>query len=202
MSLNLWTLNNLVSWMPESTCFRTLFWSQQVNRCKTLLKCTRWCFYATFRWISDKSSTQTSLLVRSEILGLCFNRLTGGHIYSNLHREIFLQLVPTQLSWKQKTFSEIFIAFFKSIWSFHHLQKKRWPSYLKYLWSYWHQRMWFLECLKAPSSEHSSELNELTSRNTAKMCTSVLLCYFSMNIRKIEHANISLIQIRNLGSVF
>ena len=76
---------------------------------------SRRCFYANFSWMSDKSITKRSLLARSEILGLCFNRLTCDHMYYNLSTEIFQQLVRTQLSQKPKTFSWIFIAFFKSL---------------------------------------------------------------------------------------
>ena len=118
------TPKNVVSWMPESFCFRTLFWSQRVNGFKTLLKCARRCFYAILPRIANKSSTKTSLLLRSETLRLSFNRLTNYQTYSHLSREIFQQLVRTQLSWKTKTFSPIFIAFSKSTWSFNLFEKK------------------------------------------------------------------------------
>ena len=81
-------------------------------------------FDANFQLIWDKSSTERSLIVRSDILGLCFNRLTGEHMYSRLNREIFPQLVWTQLCQKAKTFSEIFTAFLKSTWNFEHFGKK------------------------------------------------------------------------------
>ena len=118
------TPKNLVSWIPESSCFRTLFWSQQVNGSARLRKCARRCFYANFPLISNKSRTSRSLLVKLEILVLCFNKLTGVHMYSRLNREIFPQIVWTKLSQKPKTFIQIFIAFLKSTWNFQHFGEK------------------------------------------------------------------------------
>ena len=42
----------------------------------------------------------------------------------------------------------------------------------------------------------------LQVENTPEMSTSALSCYFCMNIRQIEHGNISLSQIINLTTVF
>ena len=67
---------------------------------------------------------ERSLFVRLEILGLCFNRLTGDQMCSRLSREIFHQLVRMQLCQKQKAFSVIFIAFFKSTWNFQNFEEK------------------------------------------------------------------------------
>ena len=114
----------MLSWLSEISSFRKPFWRQRVNWSKTLLKCARRCFHVNFPLISHKSRTERSLLIRSEILGLCFNRLTSDHMYSHLNREIFPQLVRTQLSQKPKTFSLIFISFLKSTWNFHHFGKK------------------------------------------------------------------------------
>ena len=83
--------------MSENSCFRTPFLSQLVNQSKTLLKCARRGFYANFPLTSQNFRTKAFLLVKSEILGLCFNRLTGDHIYSHLNREIFPQLARMQL---------------------------------------------------------------------------------------------------------
>ena len=45
-------------------------------------------------------------------------------MYSHLNRDIFPELVRTQLRSKPKTFSAIFIAFFEYIWDFEHFEKK------------------------------------------------------------------------------
>ena len=50
--------------------------------------------------MSDELSWKKSLLVRSEILGLCFNTLTAYHVYSQQNWEKFPQQVEMQLSWK------------------------------------------------------------------------------------------------------
>ena len=116
--LKLLTPKNVVYWMVESSCFRTPFWSQRVNESKTRRKSARRCFYANFPLISDKSRMKRILLVISELLGLHFNRLAGNNMYSHLNRETFPQLNPTELRQKPKTFSAIFIQFFKSTWNF------------------------------------------------------------------------------------
>ena len=91
---------------------------------KTLLKSARRCFYVNFPLISDKSRTERSLLVRYKILALCSNKLTGDHMYSHLKREIFPQLVRTQLVQKPKTFYQIFMAFFQATSNLEHFGKK------------------------------------------------------------------------------
>ena len=45
-------------------------------------------------------------------------------MYSHFNSEIFKQIVPTQLSQKPKTFSEIFTAFFKSTKNFQQFRKQ------------------------------------------------------------------------------
>ena len=116
--------------MHEISYFRTPFGSQRVNGSKTLLKCAGQKFYSSFALISEISTTKTFLLFRSQIWRLCFCRLTGDHMYSHLHREIFPQLVRTPLSQKPETFSRIYIPFFKSTWNFEIFGKKEAPRHL------------------------------------------------------------------------
>ena len=80
------------------------------------------CFEANFPLMSDKSRSERSLLVISEILGLSFNRLTGDYMYSRLNRDIFPQLLQTILCQKPKTLYPIFTAFLKSTWNFEHFE--------------------------------------------------------------------------------
>ena len=56
---------------------------------------------------------KTSALVRFEILGLFGNRFTADPMYCRHRWDKFPQQVQTLLSQKVKTFSFIFIAFFK-----------------------------------------------------------------------------------------
>ena len=50
--------------------------------------------------------------------------MTADDKYSLLNRHNLTQNIPTQLSQKQKAFSEFFLAFLKSTLNFEHLQKK------------------------------------------------------------------------------
>ena len=50
--------------------------------------------------------------------------MTADDKYSVLNSDNLTQPIPTQLSQKQKAFSEFFLAFSKSTLYFEHLQKK------------------------------------------------------------------------------
>ena len=65
-----------------------------------------------------------SALVRSKILGLFVNTLTGEYTYSRRNMQTLRQQVQTPLSLKQKTFFGFFIAFLKSTWNGEHFHKK------------------------------------------------------------------------------
>ena len=68
--------------MPESSCFRTPFESEDVHRSKTLLEPPLQHFYSNFRVTKEWLSWTTSPLVRFEMLKLCGNTLTADHMYS------------------------------------------------------------------------------------------------------------------------
>ena len=59
-----------------------------------------------------------------KILRLFFNTLTVDDKHFLLNRDNLTQPIQMQLSQKQKTFSEFFFAFLKSILNFKHLPKK------------------------------------------------------------------------------
>ena len=105
---------NVVTWMPESSCFITSFRSQSVKASQTLLKSARQHFYANFPLISNKLNCVSCILVGSEIIGPFFNTLTADHTYSYHNWEKFTQQVQTQLSSKPKIFSGSVIEFLKS----------------------------------------------------------------------------------------
>ena len=65
-----------------------------------------------------------SLLVIHKILRLFVNTLTVNDKHYLLNRDNLMQPIQMQLSQKQKTFSEFFFAFLKSILNFKHLPKK------------------------------------------------------------------------------
>ena len=110
--------------MPEKPYFRTAFSNQPVNGLETLLKSARHYYYPIFPWIWDKLTWKKSALVRSKILGQFVNTSTAEYMYSRRNMQTFRKQVQTPLSLKQKTFSEVFIAFVKSTWNGEHFQKK------------------------------------------------------------------------------
>ena len=120
----LWTLKNVINWMPQRSSFRTPLGSQSVNESQILLKPASQNFYPNFLLIWGKLSLKTFLLVRCKILGLFFDTLTAYHMYSRQNWEKFSQQVQMELSPKPLKFFDIFIAF----WNMHktlHILKKR-----------------------------------------------------------------------------
>ena len=72
-------------------------------------------------WVPWKKS----LLVIHKILGLFVNTLTVDDKHYMLNRDNLTQPIQIQLSLKQKTFSQFFFAFLKSILNLKHLIKKK-----------------------------------------------------------------------------
>ena len=68
-----------------------------------------------------------SLLVIHKILRLFVNTLTVDDKHYLLNRDNLTQPIQMQLSEKQKTFSQFFFAFLKSILNIKHLPKKDHP---------------------------------------------------------------------------
>ena len=68
-----------------------------------------------------------SLLVGSKISRLFPHTLSNDGKYSLLNRENLAQSIQTQLSRKQKTFSDFFSALLKSSLNFEHFLKKDEP---------------------------------------------------------------------------
>ena len=69
-------------------------------------------------------ASEKSLLITHKILRLLVNTLTADDKHYLLNRENLAQRIQMQLSQKQKTFSEFFFGFLKSILNFKHLPKK------------------------------------------------------------------------------
>ena len=65
--------------------------------------------------------------MRHKILRLFVNTLIVNDKHYLLNRDNLAQRIQMQLSQKQKTFSEFFFAFLKSILNFKHLPKKHDP---------------------------------------------------------------------------
>ena len=62
-----------------------------------------------------------------KILGLFVNTLTVDDKYYMLNRDNLTTSIQIQLSQKQKTFSQFFFAFLKSIFNYKHLSKNNDP---------------------------------------------------------------------------
>ena len=90
--------------MPKGSSFRIPFDSHRVKVSQTLLKAEPQPLYPNFLLIWGKLTLKTSLLVRSEILGLFFNTLTTYSMYSRQNWENFPQQVQMQLFSKPLTF--------------------------------------------------------------------------------------------------
>ena len=112
--------------MSKRPYFRTRFSKQRVSGFETLFKSAPQHYYRIFPPIWDKSSSRRSALVRSEILGLFVNTLTGEYMYSRHNKQNFPQQFQTQLSQKRKAFSRFFIGFL----NLEHFQQKDEPSSL------------------------------------------------------------------------
>ena len=67
------------------------------------------------------------MLVLCKFLRLLVKTLTDDEKYSLLYRENLTQPIQILLPQKQKTFSQFFAAFLKSILNFEHFQKKDHP---------------------------------------------------------------------------
>ena len=65
-----------------------------------------------------------SVLLKDDLLRLCANTLPGDDNYYLLNRDNLAEQIQIQLYQKQKSFSEFFFAFLKSILNFKHLPKK------------------------------------------------------------------------------
>ena len=72
-----------------------------------------------------KLSWKNSLLLTCKILGLLVNTMAADKTYIALDRVNLTIPIQMELSQKQKTFSEFFTAFLKSILNFKHFEKKR-----------------------------------------------------------------------------
>ena len=116
--------------MSKKFCFRIPFSRKRFNGYDKLLKSPRQDFYLIVSSFWDKLIWKTSVLVRSEILGLFANTLTADdknspHIWENIP-----QPIQMPLSQKPKTFWHSFITFWKCTSNFEHFEQKDEPHSL------------------------------------------------------------------------
>ena len=96
--------------MPNRSCFRTPLGGNCVNGSQTLLKSARQHFHCKFPSIWDRLCSKTSLLVRSEILGLFVETFTADYKYSLYKREKFQHPVHKYVNITYVNISEIIDA--------------------------------------------------------------------------------------------
>ena len=100
------------------------FDSEHDNGSQTLLRSARNNFYTTIPLMSDGTSRNRLVLVRSEVLGQLVNTLTADYKHSAWNRENLPQQVQTQISQERKTFSGFFIAFLKCTLNLEYFENK------------------------------------------------------------------------------
>ena len=196
------TPKNVVAWMPESSCFRTLLHSQSVHGCQTLLKFVWHHVYPNFPLIQNKLNQKASLLVRFEIVWLFGNRLAADHMYSGHNWGKSLKQVKIRSISKPETICQKIYCKFTIYTEFCSFWKKG-QLYSLNSWEVTDsEKCGFLNARKLlfqntlPQSKCSGE------RNTAEIFLAAPLSKFSINWRQIELENISDSPMRNLRTVW
>ena len=118
------TPKNMVRSMPKKSSFRGSFEKQHGKCAQTLLKLEGQLVCRIYWSLQRKLSYKKFLFVRRKISGLFPNTVSADGKHSLLDRDNLMQRIQMQLSQKQKTFSQFFSWFLKSILNLEHFQKK------------------------------------------------------------------------------
>ena len=121
------TPKNMVTSKSKKSRFRESFGKKHGKRAKTLLKFAWQQLYHIYWSMWMQLSCRKSVLVTRNISRLFPNTLIADGKYSLVNRDNLTQSTQMHLSRKQKTFSEFFSAFLKSILNFKHFLKKDKP---------------------------------------------------------------------------
>ena len=100
--------------MAKKSHFRGCFDKQYRKRPHTQLKSASQHLYHIHLTLERKLCSKKSLLLTYQILGLLVNTLPTDEKYPVLNRDNLTIPIHMQLSQKQKTFSQFFVAFLKS----------------------------------------------------------------------------------------
>ena len=119
---------NMVTSVSKKSGFKGSFGKQHSKRAQTLLNVPWQHLYHIYISIWRQLTFKKSLLVIWKISRLFPNTLSADGKYSLLKRDNLTEPIQMQVSRKQKTFSQFFAAFLKSILNFEHFQKKGWLS--------------------------------------------------------------------------
>ena len=118
------TPKNMVTAMSKKSRFKGSFGKKHGKRAQTLLKFAWQHLYQIYWMMWMQLTCKKTLLVICKISRLFPNSLSAYGKYSLLNRDILVTPIQMQLYRKQKTFSELFSAFFKSSLNFEHFQTK------------------------------------------------------------------------------
>ena len=110
--------------MSNNSCFKGPFKRQHGKLAKTLLKSERQHIYHIYWSIRRELSGKTSLLEICRMLGNFVNTLTADDKYFLLNWDNLTRPIQTQLSQKEKTFSQFFSPFWKYSFNFENFPKK------------------------------------------------------------------------------
>ena len=106
---------------------RRPFNKQHGKRAQALFKSASQHLYHIHWLLRSQLSWKTSLLLTCQILGLLVNILSADEKYPVLSRDNLTIPIQTQLSQKQKTFSQFFAAFLKFRLNFEYFETKYAP---------------------------------------------------------------------------
>ena len=123
--LKLYTPKDMLIQKHNRACFWKPFGSEQVNESQKLLKSAKKYLYPTFFIIWAILSMEKLFSIRSEILELLDNTLTGNYEYSRCNAENLPLPIQIQLSKKLWTFYGSLLKFLESTWNFQCFQKKK-----------------------------------------------------------------------------
>ena len=110
--------------MSKKSRFRGCFDKQYGKRAQALLKSASQHLYHIHRSLPRKLSWKKSLLVTCEILGLLLKILATDEKYPVLNRDNLTIPIEMQLSEKEKSFSQFFPRFLKSMSNFAPFEEK------------------------------------------------------------------------------
>ena len=111
--------------MSKKSRFKGSFGKTHAKRAQTPLKCQGQLLYHIYCSLCRQLSYKKSLLLICKISRLFPNTLSGDGKNSLLNRDNLGQSFQTELSGKQKAFSEFFSAFLICRLNFEHFQKKK-----------------------------------------------------------------------------
>ena len=185
--------------MSKKPSLREPFHKQHGKRAEVLLKSASQHLYHIHWSLPSQLSWKTSLLLTCQILGLLVNTLAADEKYPVLNRDNLTIPIQKQLSRKQKTFSQFFVAFLKSTINFKYFEKNM--TLIDFVFPKLRTpKVWSDKCLKNHVSEDASRSNMV---NVRKYCWNLhhsTFITFSDDFQVMSVGKVSAIDIPNLAT--